>query len=65
LALIFDLDESIGINDPTDQLVLCEPKNDNAFGYHDFFTISAGHKFLLRGLSGVIRCRPDGILARQ
>jgi hypothetical protein len=45
VALIIYLDENIGVNDPSDQLVLCEPKNDNAFGYHDFFTTSAGHKF--------------------
>jgi hypothetical protein len=25
--------------------VLCEPTNDNAFGYHNFFTTTAGHKF--------------------
>ncbi len=45
MALIIFLDENIGINDPSDQLVLCEPTNDNAFGYHDFFTTTAGHKF--------------------
>ena len=45
LSLVIYLDENIGINDPSDQLVLCEPANDNAFGYHDFFTTKAGHKF--------------------
>ncbi len=45
MSLIIYLDENIGINDPSDQLVLCEPANDNAFGYHDFFTTTAGHKF--------------------
>jgi hypothetical protein len=45
VALVIYLDENTGINDPTDQLVLCEPKNDNAFGYHDFFVTTAGHKF--------------------
>ncbi len=56
MALIIYLDENIGINDPADQLVLCEPTNDNAFGYHDFFTTSAGHKFyyaVIPGLSDV------------
>jgi len=45
IALIIYLDENIGINDPGDQLVLCEPTNDNAFGFHEFFTTTAGHKF--------------------
>jgi hypothetical protein len=45
MALIIYLDENMGVNDPADRLVLCEPQNDNAFGYHDFFTTAAGHKF--------------------
>lgn len=42
-ALIIYLDESIGVNDPADGLVLCEPTNDTAFGYHSFFTTTAGN----------------------
>jgi hypothetical protein len=45
MALIIYLDENIGVNDPADQLILCELKNDNAFGYHDFFTTTGGHRF--------------------
>ena len=45
IALIIYLDENIGIEDPADQLVLCEPNNDNAFGYHEFFTTAAGNQF--------------------
>jgi hypothetical protein len=45
MALIIYLDENTSVNDPSDQLVLCEPKNDNAFGYHNFFPTTAGHKF--------------------
>ena len=45
MALMIYLDENIGIDDPGDQLILCEPKNDNAFGYHDFFKTTAGHNF--------------------
>jgi hypothetical protein len=41
VALMIYLDENSGVNDPSDQLVLCEPKNDNAFGYHNFFTTAA------------------------
>jgi hypothetical protein len=53
LALIIYLDENIGINDPGDQLVLCEPSNDNAFGYHEFFTTTAGHKFYYAVVPGL------------
>ena len=45
-AVIIYLDESIGINDPGNPvgpLVLCEPTNDSAFGYHNFFLTAAGH----------------------
>ncbi len=45
LALLIYLDENTGINDPADGLVLCEPSNDTAFGYHEFFTCAAGNPF--------------------
>jgi hypothetical protein len=45
LALIIYLDENTGVNDPQDQLVLCEPTHDTAFGYHSFFTTKAGNPF--------------------
>ena len=44
-ALIIYLDETIGVNDPADGLVLCEPTNDSAFGYHNFFFTAAGNPF--------------------
>jgi hypothetical protein len=44
-VLIVFLDESIEINDTANGLVLCEPKGDTAFGYHDFFTTTAGNPF--------------------
>ena len=53
MALVIYLDENIGINDPADQLVLCEPQNDNAFGYHDFFTTTAGNKFYYAVIPGL------------
>lgn len=43
IALIIYLDETLGVDDPVDELVLCEPANDTAFGYHDFFMTTAGH----------------------
>ena len=42
-ALIVFLDESIGVNDPANGLVLCEPSGDTAFGYHNFFTTQKGN----------------------
>jgi hypothetical protein len=45
MVLIIYLDETIGVNDPRDGLVLCEAANDTAFGYHNFFTTAAGNPF--------------------
>jgi hypothetical protein len=47
-CLILYLAEGIGIedtSDPQNPLILCEPSNDSAFGYHNFFTTTAGNKF--------------------
>jgi hypothetical protein len=44
-VLIIFLGEGIGINEPAQHLVLCEPAHDTAFGYHSFFTTAAGHPF--------------------
>jgi len=44
-ALIIYFDETIGVDDPADGLVLCEPTNDTAFGYHNFFLTAAGNPF--------------------
>jgi hypothetical protein len=41
-CLIVYLADNLAINDPGDGLVLCEPTNDTAFGYHDFFNTTAG-----------------------
>jgi hypothetical protein len=45
IGLFIYLDETIGINDPADGLVLCEASGDTAFGYHSFFTTAAGNPF--------------------
>jgi hypothetical protein len=37
---ILYLDDSTGI---TGSITMCEPRGDDAFGYHDFFTTAAGH----------------------
>jgi len=44
-ALVIYLDETTGVNDPGNGLVLCEAANDTAFGYHNFFTTAAGNPF--------------------
>lgn len=43
--LVIFLDETIGVNDPGNGLVLCELQQDTAFGYHSFFTTEAGNLF--------------------
>jgi hypothetical protein len=45
MALLIFLDETIEINDPNLGVVMCEAQHDTAFGYHFFFTTTAGHKF--------------------
>jgi hypothetical protein len=45
MALMIYLDESIEVNDPTLGVVMCEPQGDSAFGYHNFFSTTAGNKF--------------------
>jgi hypothetical protein len=45
IALLIFLDESIEINDSGMGIVMCEPQGDTAFGYHFFFTTTAGHPF--------------------
>lgn len=45
VALVIYLDEHTGVNDAADGLVLCEPTNDTAFGYHEFFITAAGNPF--------------------
>src|SRR5205085_5658556 len=46
-CVIIYLAEGIGVedtSDPQNPLILCEPSNDSAFGYHNFFNTSAGNK---------------------
>jgi hypothetical protein len=44
-VLVIFLGEGIGVNEPAQGLVLCEPAHDTAFGYHSFFNTRAGHPF--------------------
>jgi len=45
MALLVFMDETIEINDAGMGIVMCEPAGDTAFGYHFFFTTTAGNKF--------------------
>jgi hypothetical protein len=45
IALMIFLDESIEIRDEQLPVVMCEPEGDNAFGYHSYFTTTAGNQF--------------------
>lgn len=44
-VLVIFLGEGIGVNEPAQGLILCEPAHDTAFGYHSFFTTKAGNQF--------------------
>lgn len=50
IALMIYLDEQIAVSgDPT----MCEPRGDTAFGYHNFFTTTAGHSFYYAVMPGL------------
>ena len=44
-VLMIHLDETTRVNDTALSVRMCEPTNDNAFGFHYFMTTSAGHLF--------------------
>jgi hypothetical protein len=58
MALMIFLDDSIEIKDEQLGIVMCEPTGDNAFGYHNSFTTTAGNKFYY----SVIPALDDGCL---
>jgi hypothetical protein len=43
-VLVIFLDESVEFDDQALQIVMCEPNNDNAFGYHFDFKVAAGNE---------------------
>jgi hypothetical protein len=61
IALVIYLDETIGVNDPMNGLVLCELTNDTAFGYHNFFMTTAGNPFYY----GIIPALNDACLTES
>jgi hypothetical protein len=44
-VLVVYLGEGIGIDEPAQQLILCQPAHDTAFGHHSFFITEADHPF--------------------
>jgi hypothetical protein len=48
LVLMIFLDENVAVSDPNvggGNITMCEPNNDNAFGFHYFFTTAKGNPF--------------------
>lgn len=52
-VLIIYLDENTELNDPNLGITMCEPAGDTAFGYHYFFTTTAGHPFYYAVIPGL------------
>jgi hypothetical protein len=42
-CIVIYLADELAVNDPTDGIEMCEPTNDNAFGFHTFFATTAGN----------------------
>jgi hypothetical protein len=42
-CVVIYLADELAVNDPTDGIEMCEPTNDNAFGFHTYFTTTAGN----------------------
>ncbi len=52
-CLVIYLADEVAVNDPTDGIEMCEPTNDNAFGFHTFFKTAAGHNFPFAVIPGL------------
>ncbi|MFZ1081580.1 MAG: hypothetical protein WAO19_06620 [Candidatus Kryptoniota bacterium] len=52
-VFIVFFDDSTGIKDATAGATMCEATSDNAFGYHDFFTTTAGNSFFFAIIPGL------------
>jgi hypothetical protein len=44
-CLVIFLADELAVNDATDGIEMCEPTNDNAFGFHTYFQTTGGHNF--------------------
>lgn len=52
-CLVIYLADDVAVNDPTDGIEMCEPTNDNAFGFHSFFNTAAGNPFYFAVIPGL------------
>jgi hypothetical protein len=52
-VLIIYLDENTDVNDPALGITMCEQAGDTAFGYHNFFTTTAGNPFYYAVIPGL------------
>jgi|GEM_PF-618374 len=43
-VVVIFFDETVEFDDPALRIVMCEPNNDNAFGYHFDFKVAAGNE---------------------
>jgi hypothetical protein len=58
VCVVLYLDDFTGVRDPEDgggngPIVLCEATNDNAFGFHEFLTTTAGHRLAFSVIPGL------------
>lgn len=53
MALMIFLDDPMEVTDPGLGIVMCEPAGDTAFGYHNFFTTTAGSPFYYSVIPGL------------
>jgi len=52
-VLVLYLGDELAVNDPQDGIEMCEPTNDNAFGFHTFFTTAKGNPFYFAVIPGL------------
>jgi hypothetical protein len=52
-CVIMYLDDNTAVDDATSDTVMCEASSDTAFGYHTFFTTTAGNPFYFAVVPGL------------
>jgi hypothetical protein len=52
-CLVIYLADEVAVNDTADGIEMCEPTNDNAFGFHTFFQTTGGHVFPFAVIPGL------------
>jgi hypothetical protein len=52
-CLVIFLADELAVNDAADGIEMCEPANDNAFGFHTYLQTTAGHNFPFAVIPGL------------